>query len=472
MRSHRLILLATLAAATPADARPKHVVVLDFDGPRQLADAGRDTVMGLLASEYDVIAAKRWEAARAKAPGKAADQWRRAAKVAGVDAVIEGWVQDEGRHHVLTVSIHDATTGNEVDTISVKLADRGISSEAARQLGAQIDDVFGFIDGAIDDTGDPPLPDAREELRPRSHHLIQDQDQDQDEPAPAPVRPPPPPPQVAAADAAKETSELAAVLGTDSHEAAVVAKVAPHKPTPRFMIGGGAYLASRGMTFDADPSARESPPTYPASSISGLAVNAAVYPWPTQREDGLLSGVGFTFSLAHSVGATLTAMDDTGYGDYTIDHLAWEAGVHYRWPLHLVSIDTELDYGNVTHTIVDLPQSIAIPDTSYTYLGAGAHLELAVTDGVSVGFGARYLYMLSTGDISSEDWYGAGSAWGVALDGDFVIPIHGPLYARGVLDYRRFHIDYEGSGALTMRWGVWDSDDTSITGAAQLGVMF
>src|SRR5690348_9531706 len=110
MRISHVALLASLVVSAAADAKPRRVVVLDFDGPRALADTGRSTVMSLLGEQYDVVATKRWESARASAAGHGPQQWRQAAKQAGVDAVIEGWVQDEGRHHVMTVAVRDAST--------------------------------------------------------------------------------------------------------------------------------------------------------------------------------------------------------------------------------------------------------------------------------------------------------------------------------------------------------------------------
>jgi hypothetical protein len=508
MRISHVALLASLAVAATADAKPRRVVVLDFDGPRSLADTGRSTVMSLLGDQYDVIATKRWESARAQAAGHGPQQWRQAAKQAGVDAVIEGWVQDEGRHHVMTVAVRDAATGNEIDTITVKLGDRGVSTEAGHQLAAQIDDIFGYIDGDVTSDGagaqlpdirtvrpmlgahhDEPAPtsdedddDAPKPARHRKHHRkhVQNVDPKSDEDDAAsddddeqPVRPAPKK-QVAVGDDAKDTSDLVTLFGPDSKEAAIVSdgKTAHvPRPTPRFAIAAGGYLSSRGITFDHDPNAKSNI-DYPASSIHGLGVSAAVYPAPLKKQDGDLSGIGFAFGIQHSVGSVFTAMDDTGYGDYTMQHSAWEAGVHYRYPIDIVTIDGEVDYGNVTHTIVDLPQSIAIPDTSYSYMAAGAHLDLAVSDRASVGLGAKYLYLLSTGDISSEDWFGAGTAWGMTLDGDFVIPLPSNLFVKGDLEYRRVTIDFEGSGALVPTYGMWGATDSAITGSAVLGITF
>jgi hypothetical protein len=506
----RLALAAVLCAASSADAKPRRVVVLDFDGQRTFADVGRNTVMSLLGDQYDVVATRRWETARAQASGHGPQQWQQAAKQAGVDAVIEGYVQDEGRHHVLTVVVREAATGRELDSLSIRLASSGLDGDQTRKLGKQLEEIFEWIDGdaTASDVGSR-LPDVRtvrpmlgahqepkpekdrdddeaddddHQLRHRHHRrhreVASSDDADDKKPEPAKPEPPKPPELKVVAstdDPTKDTNDLVKLFGPDSKEADVVsdhkAKHVP-VPTPKIMISAGGYYASRGMSFEADPNATQAPPEYPASGITGLSLNAAVYPFPTQKVDGDLSGIGFTFAIAHSVGSVLTAMDDTGYGDYTLEHTAWDLGVHYRWPIDIVSIDAEASLGNDSHTIVDLPQSIQLPDTAVTYLGLGAHVYLHVTEHSSVGFGAKYLYVTAAGDINSEDWFGAGSSWGLVLDTDFTVPVWGPLFARGGIEYRRVSFDFEGSGMLAQQLGMWSAVDSSIGFIAQLGVKF
>jgi len=140
---------ALCAAASTADAKPRRLVIMDFDGPRQLADAGRNSVLSLLGEQYDVVATKRWEQARAAASQQTHGpaQWSRAAKQSGVDAVIEGWVQDEGRRKILNIVVRQADNGKEFDTISVRLDGKnGISTENSRQLANNLDEVLDWID--------------------------------------------------------------------------------------------------------------------------------------------------------------------------------------------------------------------------------------------------------------------------------------------------------------------------------------
>jgi hypothetical protein len=73
-----ILIMATLLVAATADAKPRRVVVLDFDGPRSLADLGRSAVMSLLGEQYDVVSTKRWESARASSTGHGPQQWQQA----------------------------------------------------------------------------------------------------------------------------------------------------------------------------------------------------------------------------------------------------------------------------------------------------------------------------------------------------------------------------------------------------------
>jgi hypothetical protein len=532
MRS-QVISIAVIAAAlhaAAAEAKPR-VVVAEFDGPRRLADSGRTAVMGVLGDQYNIIATKNWDTARARFAGRGPQQWRQASKQAGVDAVIEGWVQEEGRHFVLTVAVREAITGRELDTLSVRIKEGGVSPQAAQKFAVQLEELLNWIDGDINADPTPSLPDVRTVRPPmlgstKRHQRIEEPDDEEDEGDDdrggrrgsryeddrdggrrgsrddeerygdrrdddrrgddrrgdrrgddrEPSRREQPRKTLASIDTPKkEEATLVSFFGPESEEAKVVTegKIARKpKATPRFVVDAGPYVSARGMSFTYDPDANGSPPDYPGQTLKGFAARAGVFPMPIKKTDGELSGIGFSLGVQHSVLSTFAAMDDTGYGDYTLNHSAWDMGVHYRYPVDFVTLDAGAEFGNFTHTIVDLPESVQIPDTSYSYLGLGAHLDLKVAEGTTVGFGARYMYLLSAGDISDQNWYGAGKAWGATLNGDFVIPIASSLYVRGDVEYRRVKVDFEGSGDLTMEWGVWDVVDSSISGSASIGVKF
>jgi hypothetical protein len=272
-----------------------------------------------------------------------------------------------------------------------------------------------------------------------------------------------------------DTSDLVKLFGPEADEVKIVEPKINHvpTPTPRFQISAGAYVSSRGMEFEYDSGSQDPAPTYPAQSLKGIATHFAVYPMPLQKQDGDLSGVGFTLDLAHSIASVLPAMDETGYGDYTLTHTAWETGVHYRYPIDMFAFDGAVKFGNVTHALPsDFPESVPIPDTSYSYLAASAHVDLTVTERAKIGVGATYMYLLSAGMVTEQDWYGAGKAGGFTLDGNVVIPLPRRLYINGGIEYRRIKIDFEGSGELAMQFGVWNVVDSAVSANANLGIGF
>ena len=519
-----LTVAALCAAASTADAKPRRLVILDFDGPRQLADSGRSSVLSVLGEQYDVVATKRWEQARAAAAQQTHGpaQWSRAAKQSGVDAVIEGWVQDEGRRKILNVVVREATNGHEFDTISVRLDGKnGISSESSRQLQTSLDEVLDWIDAgqnetppglpvvnvkrigsakpAVEDENDgttrtrarhPTIDDDAPpaEARPkRSKRPIAEAETTSDAPAVKPASRPDEATDAATtaepahdakpaevSTAAREAHEIEILFPQGSDEAKqVLGEKAVHVPqkTARFMIDAGPYYGSRSLIWDANADANVM--QYAGVTSKGFGVNAAVYPFPTKQIDGILSGVGFTGSLHHSAGSSVIFPDTDTVEEYVINQNGWELGVHYRTPLNnLITIDGGAFYGNQTYEIVDASPNFEVPDTKYSYLGASAHLDLQITERATVGFGARYFAVLDSGDLQSVDWFGPADARGLGLEASFQIPLPASLYVRGQLAYQRISLDLSGGGQIADDEGVLGGTDSTIMGNVNLGIAF
>jgi hypothetical protein len=525
---------ALCAAAPTADARPRRVVVLDFDGPRQLADAGKSSVLSALGDQYDVVATKRWEQARAAAAQQTHGpaQWSRAAKQSGVDAVIDGWVQDEGRRKILNIVVREATNGHEFDTISVRLDGKtGVSTENARQLQTNLDEVLDWIDAGRPEPSPwlPPVevkrigptraPAEDDAPRGRGHRATIDDDAPPADPvarprrrvaeADAPADPPARPARSDRADAGKtdagktdagktdagktdasepahdarpvevstadkETHDIEVLFPQGSEERREIEGVkAEHVPqkTPRFMIDGGGYMGSRSLIWDAPPDANIT--QFAGVSTRGFEVNAAIYPFPAKEIDSILSGVGFTASLHHSAGSSVEFDNGDTVSEFVLNQNGWELGAHYRLPIsNLVALDGGAFYGSQTFDIVDASPDFEVPDTKYSYLGASAHLDLAITDRATVGFGARYFTVLDAGDLASTDWFGPVSASGLGIEGSFLIPLPRNLYVRGQLSYQRISLETSGGGQITDDEAVTGGTDSLVVGNVNIGVAF
>jgi hypothetical protein len=505
---------ATLASiAGMADAKPRRLVILDFEGPRGLADAGRDEVVQLLGEQYDVVAKKRWEDARAKAQAKTAGPatWQKAAKTSGVDAVIEGWISDDGRHKQLTVMVREATTGQEVDNISVRLGQKGLTTDNREKLNEELNGILQYIEGApeaLTDTlkqvdtrklvGAKPRTEDdyrssfgdEEKPHKKAARLEETEDDVSTEEAPRKSKrataaddeieiegeaPKAKDKEVAAAAdiQTKENQDLVTLFGATSTEGQIADAKASHvpEPTKHFQIAAGFYYGSR--SFNPIAENQEGPQQYSGVPSKGLEINAAVYPFPKDKFDSGLNGIGFTASISKSAGSYVTFDDGEEVGEYTINQSAYNVGVHYKHNLaSLLSIDGAASYGHSTYKFPDVPEAFETPDTDYSYFGLGAKLDLNIANKATVGFGGRYMYILDTGDVTSEDFFGPGRASGYGLDAEFTIPLPKDLFVRGALAYDKYNITYDGVGQITEDEGVSESNDSTVNGSVNVGIKF
>lgn len=503
---------ALCAAGSTADAKPRRVVVLDFDGPRALADNGRSAIVNLLGEQYDVVATKRWIEARAAASRRAhgPQTWQKAAKTAGVDAVIEGWVQDEGRHKVLTMVVREASTGRELDPVSVRLGRDGIRDEALGDLRMTLDDVLDWIETGSEPTTELPVvtprhmigakkpddvdaarddedsdrrdrddDDARDDdedddsdrSRRRSRRADRDRDdedsdrrdrddedsdrRDRDDKEVA-----------AATDAdAKEANDLAVLFGEKSDEWPLPKKPT-HVPrkTPLFQISAGGYYGSRSLDVES-----EDPQNYLGATSKGVSVSASVFPFPKQKLDGRLSGFGASFNLYKSPSSEVGVELEDAIAYYGIDYGGYDIAAHYRYPIGLVTISGEAGYSRDYYKF-ESDIELDVPDVDYEYFFGGGRVDLSVTNRASIGFGARFMYLTGTGDLSSLDWYGPGTASGLTLDGNVQVPLPKSLFIRGELKYRRIKSEFDAPDLSAEQ--ALSATDSTVNGTLHLGVEF
>jgi hypothetical protein len=500
---------ALCAVHGAAEAKPRHIVILDFDGPRELADAGNAAVKDALA-DYDLVAKKRWETARVNAQrtGAGPQTWAKAAKAAGVDAVIEGWVQEEGRHKMLTVVVRDAQTGNQYDQLSVKVSPQGLSVNQAQALHDGLEERLQWIEasfegnpnpldtvrlggtakppvGAKKDKVAPPPPAAEDEdddsatvaARPKKKKAKPQQevqtteDDGQTTEVTAPTKPAPT--EVAALGNGKqECYDLFGACPVDPAEVVGIKKKHEPKPTHRFRIGGGGFLSSRSLLFDAEKI--ENITQYPGVAGKGFSLSGEAYPFPLKKMDGQLSGIGFSFSVYKSVGSIVGIDTDNTTGDYTTNQNGFMVGVHWRQPLgDVIAIDSELGYSQDNYIIEDPPEGYEVPDTEYKAVHAGVHVDLNIAERATVGFGGRYFYMLGDGGmLNSVDFYGPGDLSGWSLDANFIVPLPKDLYVRGSLEYKRVTTEFQGVGQITEDDNVFYATDSNIALNVNLGIQF
>jgi hypothetical protein len=478
MRISRFVLAATLLAGSIelAAADTHRVVVLDFDGPRALADSSRDAVVKALGEEHDLVHPRRWTDARAKISRRThgSSWWTKVSKQAGVDAVVEGWVQDEGRTKVLTVVVTDASAGKELDQLTIKLGTSGALTEANhKELRKGLGERFEWIASTNKVEIEDPKPKQKLGSEGPATPATPAQPAFGPQPAigPQPARVHDPATEQAPTEPAPKDVALAPMLPSGRVDWVPPPAKPDSRETPRFAVSGGVGWRSRSLTIGAE--FPEGVTQYAGVPDKFLAVSAAVYPFPWKKRDGQLSGVGFSFAIDQSIGSTVTFDDSETVGEYAIDQHGWNAAVHYRAPLSpYVTIDGEVGYGRRSYLLNDAPMSFEVPDTSYHFLHAGAHLDLSITGRASVGFGGRYFHVLDSGDLSSVEWYGPGRTSGLGIDGHFVVPLPAKMFVKGELAYTRFATSFDGVGVITEEEGVYEAKDSTVSGSVKVGIEF
>ena len=139
-----LLLVACVAMSASANAK-RHVVILDFEGPRVLAGRAQHVVRNALGDRYDYVPTSRWEMARMTTCQRGPKAWEQAAIASKTDVVVEGWVDPTERPTVLTVSVRDARTGRQVDTVWAPISDAGVvRDDDLRTLTVQLDELVDY----------------------------------------------------------------------------------------------------------------------------------------------------------------------------------------------------------------------------------------------------------------------------------------------------------------------------------------
>jgi hypothetical protein len=464
-----LVTVALCAAAGLAAAKPRRVVVLDFDGPKTLAESGRTAVI-LALGEYDLVAVARWQDAQSNAHDGGGAQgpgvWAKAAKTAGVDAVIDGWVQD--KH--LTIIVHDAHDGSALDELSIKLGAKGLTDEATKKLRDGLEERLATIQPPVPVKPKYPPIDRRDFGGAKEAGVAKPAETQPAATDGAPATTSPPPVVAAAAPPGEKCLDIFGACPAGKPEAPKPPPAAP-LPTPRFRLDVGGGISTRTLHFQAD--FIENITQYDGVGSKALAVYGEVYPFPLRTGDGQISGPGITLGLYHSVGSTVGIDDEETTGDYNINQNGFIAAVHWRQPLGtIVHLDGEVGYSQDNYIIEDPPEGYEVPDTAYRSLHAGGHVDLTVAPRATVGFGARYFYVLDQGDLTSVAFYGPGKTNGYGLDASFVVPLPKQLFVRGRLAYKRYKSTFDGVGDITEEEDVFDGTDSTVEGQAAIGVEF
>ena len=106
-----------------------------------------------------------------------------------------------------------------------------------------------------------------------------------------------------------------------------------------------------------------------------------------------------------------------------------------------------------------MPDAVDIPDVDYAYVDPGVGIRYVLGPKMALGADVRYLYVTSTGSMSSTEQYGGASVSGFDLGGRFDYQVGAKLLVRATAGLVRIGFTFDGDGALTNNR---DGDTTTV----------
>jgi hypothetical protein len=223
----------------------------------------------------------------------------------------------------------------------------------------------------------------------------------------------------------------------------------------RYRYGGadvavGVSFLKRDLTFNSfDALAQAQRPNgykggTPVASVSFLG---ELYPLSFGDAGGPLSGIGVgvyfdrVLTLKSSLGSTEFDTTATGFG----------VGLRYRFNFgsspKLPSIKVLFGWNHLAFDVDHGTTDIDLPNVSYSYLDAGIGVRVPLTvPWLALYADARWMFVLSSGEISDGVWYGGGSTKGLDVNGGIEARIAEAWSIRGGVHYRRIAFDFDGTG--------------------------
>ena len=421
--SFALIVLFCAGAA----AAKKRVVVGTFDGKGGYAQAEATKVV---AKSATVISDAAWKRATKKAKLKSTTDPASIAKVAGslqADGIVFGSVTRTGAEWGLTMTVVDGKTGEVSDTLSIPLRSYRMDGEARKAIAAQLGPAIAKLgaEPAVEITPEPtapPAPVAEDTEKAPIHGSVNE--------APPPV---------------------------DTREAAPTTVVAA--PTDdRYSrwsaadVDIGVGMVVRTLNFDASSTLAptQRPNGYSGSVVPTLVVNGELYPFAFNGEHGGLAGVGIGFTVERVIHITSKFRDN----EYDTSQTRFGGGLRYRWNFGNTSTSPTLKLlagiNRLDFSIDRGGANLGFPNVAYTYvdLGAGGRIPLG-SPTLALFIDARYLQVLSSGEINDSAFYGSGGALG--FDGEagfeYIFARRGVVRVGG--RYQRISLDFDGNGMLS-----------------------
>lgn len=123
-------------------------------------------------------------------------------------------------------------------------------------------------------------------------------------------------------------------------------------------------------------------------------------------------------------------------------HTLWYAGLRGRIPVSVLTFGVGANYGNHSFNLKDSSdQPPVFPNVSYGFVELGGDVE-AQFGSMLVGAQASYLYLMSAGDLISEEWFPVAKGKGVHFSGHVGWAASQAVHLLAGIDARAYGFDF------------------------------
>jgi hypothetical protein len=408
--------LLLVLAAQSAHAEPRRrVVLLGFPGQAAGAEAG---VAAMLRPHCTLVPRAVLLRATKKLPtrGKAEDDLANAARKIGIDAMVVGRAERDGKRWKVTIDVLDGASGESVGTVEAPLHGGAIDGTTRRKLGPELLEVLGRVRGTHDLGLAPPSAEVE---------------------------------QPAVATTPDPTAE-AAEAGTQR---------------TLWRASAGPLIMSRRLSF-----AGGTQQGYAGGFELGVSAVGELRPVSWERRGDLVFDLGYQ----QVFGATTSLPAGGGAVATTQRQLSFGTGFEARLGEAIV-LGPRAGYGYTTFALDPTPAQepmVSAPDVAYHYLDLGARGGWRVIEQLVISVRGSYRHVLRSGQITKGGRGGSiflgdnGSTWGFAAGAGLRWQLASWFELELTGDLARFSTSFEGTAS------VQSASDLILWTAIQAGVRF
>jgi hypothetical protein len=292
------------------------------------------------------------------------------------------------------------------------------------------------------------------------------------EEAPAPVdAPPPPPPPPEAAPVGRPTEAPLPPSSTAAPETQSPPASARPRWAPYFDVNVGTVISAR--QFDFTPPADRFRPGVAA----GIRADLTLYPLASfyRPAGGILAGLGFGGTVDKPFWPASTDPRSPGQ-QFATSELRVDTGLRWKFTLYKPTPRPQLTilvgYGLHMFQTAKRSDGSGLPAVTYQSVPIGIQFRIHFVEWASIFAAFRYQPVLSAGAITTNGENGAGSTWGMRVEGGLDFFVYRGLKLGVTGYYERYSLTFNQMNMQAMNTAAASALDQYFGATASIGYAY